>query len=80
MRAQKLSATAACFLALLSFAASAPMAHARQLAYCKADVRRLCTGIRPGGGRIAQCLKAHENEVSIGCAKELKQIKSKMGK
>jgi hypothetical protein len=78
MRAQKLSATAACFLALLS--ASTPVADARQLAYCKADVRRLCTGIRPGGGRIAQCLKAHENEVSIGCAKELKQIKSKMGK
>jgi len=25
-------------------------------------------------------LKARENEVSIGCAKELKKVKSKMGK
>lgn len=41
MRAQKLSATAACFLALFSFAASAPIAHAQQFAYCKSDVRRL---------------------------------------
>jgi len=67
-------------LALFSLAASAPSAHAQALAYCKADAARLCAGIQPGGGRLAQCLKAHENEVSIGCAKELKKVKAEMGK
>jgi hypothetical protein len=61
------------------FAPSVP-ARAQALAYCKADAERLCAGEKPGGGRLAKCLKAHENEVSIGCAKELKKIKSKMGK
>ena len=78
MNAQKLSVTAACLLALFAFAGSGPIGHAQEFAYCKADVRRLCAGIQPGGGRLAQCLKAHENEVSIGCAKELKNVKSKM--
>jgi hypothetical protein len=74
----------ACSLALFAFAASAPaacaQAQAHAFVYCKADAQRLCAGIQPGGGRIAKCLKAHENEVSIGCAKELKKIKSQMGK
>ena len=49
------------------------------LAYCKADAQRLCAGTQPGGG-LVKCLKAHENEVSIGCAKELKKVKAEMGK
>lgn len=80
MSAQKLSVIAAYSLAVFSFASSGPMGHAQQFAYCRADVHRLCAGIRPGGGRLAQCLKAHENEVSIGCAKELKNVKSKTEK
>jgi hypothetical protein len=69
MGAQKLSVTTACLLSIFCFAASGLMGHAQQFAYCKADVHRRCAGIRPGGGRLAQCLKAHGNEVSIGCAK-----------
>jgi Cysteine rich repeat len=77
MSAQKLTMTAACFVALFSLTASA---QTQPFAYCKADARRLCAGVQPGGGRLAQCLKAHENEVSIGCAKELKKLKSEMGR
>jgi hypothetical protein len=29
---------------------------------------------------LIACLKQHENEVSIGCGKELKAVKAKMGK
>jgi len=54
MNAQKLSVTAACLLALFSFAASGSIGHAQQFAYCKADVRRLCAGIRPGAGTMDQ--------------------------
>jgi hypothetical protein len=60
--------------------APAQAAAMQSLHYCKADIARLCAGVAPGGGRLIQCLKAHENEVSIGCGKELKSLKSHMGK
>ena len=67
-------------MVVFALAASPPSASAQALAYCKADAERLCPGERPGGGRLAKCLKSHENEVSIGCAKELKKVKAEMGK
>jgi len=67
-------------LSLIWLPASTLTANAQRLAYCKADAGRLCAELRPGGGELAKCLKEHENEVSIGCAKELKKIKSEMGK
>jgi len=39
-----------------------------------------CPGVTPGGGKVIGCLKEHENEISVGCAKALKAIKTKMGK
>jgi hypothetical protein len=68
-------------LALLSVQGPTGTAKAANpLSYCKADAERICPGITPGGGKLAGCLKEHENEVSIGCAKALKAIKAKMGK
>jgi hypothetical protein len=67
-------------LALTSLPVSAHAQGAGALAYCKEDVARLCKGIPPGGGKLIGCLKQHENEVSVGCAKELKAVKTKMGK
>jgi hypothetical protein len=67
-------------LALVSFPGPTQTAKAANpLAYCKADAARLCPGVQPGGGKLIGCLKQHENEVSIGCAKELKAVKAKMG-
>lgn len=63
-----------------SLAPFGSIAHAQQFQYCKADVQRLCKGVEPGKGRLLQCLKSHENSLSVGCAKELKAMKSKMGK
>jgi hypothetical protein len=80
MSAQRFTIAVACSLALFSLAASAPAAQAQALTHCKADAKRLCPGVQPGGGRLAECLKAHGDEVSIGCGKELKAMKSKMGK
>ena len=34
---------------------------------CQDDVLRLCSGVKPGGGRIIQCLKEHESELSPEC-------------
>jgi Cysteine rich repeat len=38
---------------------------------CKADSDKLCKGIQPGGGRILQCLKQHEGELSPGCKEKM---------
>jgi hypothetical protein len=34
---------------------------------CADDVRRLCPGVTPGGGRVAACLRQHEAELSQAC-------------
>jgi len=70
-------------LSLVALASAAPDAFAQQAAamrYCKADYERLCPGVQPGGGRIIRCLKAHKEEISIGCGKALQAMKEKMGK
>ena len=45
---------------------------------CLADKERLCKDVKPGEGRIMECLKAHEAELSEGCraAKMQKHEKS----
>jgi hypothetical protein len=37
------------------------------VAACTGDAQRLCRGIQPGEGRIAQCLRARVAELSPGC-------------
>jgi Cysteine rich repeat len=69
-------------LSLAALGSAAPNALAQQaeaMRYCKADVARLCPGVQPGGGRIIGCLKAHKEEISIGCGKALQAMKGKMG-
>jgi polyhydroxybutyrate depolymerase len=38
---------------------------------CSEDVRRYCTGVTPGGGRIIQCLANYRNQVSPACRSQL---------
>ena len=62
------------------FAAPA-MAQQNDLAkYCKSDIERLCKGVPPGGGKIMQCLKAHEKDMTVGCAQALQKMKQSSGK
>jgi hypothetical protein len=42
--------------------------------YCKPDIERLCPNVEPGGGQIKECLKAQENELTVGCAKALQEL------
>jgi hypothetical protein len=65
--------------ALLSAAPNALAQQAEAMKYCRADVARLCPGVPMGGGRIIACLKAHKEEMSIGCGKALQAMKAKMG-
>jgi hypothetical protein len=45
--------------------------------YCVSDIKRVCPGIEPGGGRIIKCLKANKKEMSVGCAQALRKLKAK---
>lgn len=43
----------------------------RLLSACQEDARRLCGGLRPGDGRMLQCLQDHSQEVSDRCYQTL---------
>jgi hypothetical protein len=45
---------------------------------CREDAARLCKDVQPGGGRIIQCLKQHENELSAACKERIAQAKEKI--
>jgi hypothetical protein len=34
---------------------------------CGADFQKFCSGVQPGGGRAAACLRAHAAELTPGC-------------
>ncbi|MBS0180331.1 MAG: cysteine rich repeat-containing protein [Nitrospira sp.] len=40
---------------------------------CAEDVKKLCAGIKPGEGRIVQCLKEHTQDLSPACADTMQQ-------
>jgi len=71
--------TVASLLSLAVISPGSTQAAKAPLALCKADAERICPGVAPGGGKIIACLKRHKNEVSVGCAKALKAMKTKMG-
>ena len=39
---------------------------------CAADIKTHCTGVQPGGGRIYQCLKQHEDQLGAACQDQMK--------
>lgn len=44
---------------------------------CEEDARKLCKDTRPGGGRIMQCLKQHEGELSPACKEKMDRPKGR---
>lgn len=44
---------------------------------CGADYRRICRGVRPGGGQAMQCLKDNFQSLSGGCRRVLSQAASR---
>jgi Cysteine rich repeat len=67
-----LAATIGCF-------ALSNLAHAQQSAVrqaCAADYRTYCSDVRPGGGRIAACLKRNADKLSQDCRQALAGLKA----
>lgn len=38
---------------------------------CEGDVKKLCSGVQPGGGRLLTCLKEHKAEATPPCQASL---------
>ncbi len=45
---------------------------------CKADYEKLCGDVKPGGGRIMECLKEHKDELSPECKTFLENKKAEI--
>ncbi|WP_246669051.1 cysteine rich repeat-containing protein [Ancylobacter sp. TS-1] len=43
---------------------------------CEADIRSVCAGIQPGGGRLLQCIRANPDKISQGCKDALASAKA----
>jgi hypothetical protein len=64
----------------LSPACKENMAKAREKAKgakeaCHDDVQKLCKDVKPGGGKIVECLKQHEGELSQACKEHIARPK-----
>ncbi len=46
---------------------------------CSMDSSKFCSGIEPGKGQLAKCLSDYQEQLSVGCAKELKEFKKETG-
>lgn len=47
---------------------------------CGDDVKRFCEGVKPGEGRIVQCLEEHAKDLSPDCSKILEKRAQKKNK
>lgn len=61
---------------LVTAGATADFAFANDdpLRSCRTDYRQFCDAVRPGGGRIAACLKQHLAELSPSCRASMSTI------
>jgi hypothetical protein len=49
-------------------------AYAQESLICADDIEKYCKEIKPGGGRILNCLKAHETELSVSCRGKISEL------
>jgi hypothetical protein len=45
---------------------------------CADDAQKFCKDVQPGGGRIARCLKEHENDLSPACKQQITEVKKRV--
>lgn len=49
------------------------------LQQCRGDIATLCAGIKPGGGRLRQCIAENREKLSAPCAAALKDMRGAAG-
>jgi hypothetical protein len=50
-----------------------PSEHHEVTPQCRAEVKQLCRGILPGGGRIKKCIEANESKLSPSCRQAVEE-------
>ncbi|HET7764918.1 MAG TPA: cysteine rich repeat-containing protein [Burkholderiales bacterium] len=45
---------------------------------CAEDAKKFCGDEKPGGGRIARCMKRHESELSPACQGQMKKAEERL--
>lgn len=70
-----LAATLAAGLVTPALAQGGPAAQKLRAA-CAQDIETLCPGVQPGGGRILQCLKGHQKEVTPECTAAIEEARA----
>jgi len=53
---------------------SGAYAYAQESLICADDIDKFCKGIRPGGGRLLNCLKSHETELTESCRGKISEL------
>jgi hypothetical protein len=47
---------------------------------CSKDIAKFCKDVKPGGGRILDCLKQHEKDLSAACKEQVTKREEKAEK
>ena len=58
--------------------AAAPANAAQAQGPCANDLQKFCRDVQPGGGRIAKCLKEHQNDLSPACKQQIAELKKQV--
>ncbi len=45
---------------------------------CSEELAKYCKDVKPGGGRILDCLNEHQKELSVTCKKKLEESKKRL--
>ena len=47
---------------------------------CAEEIAKYCKEVKPGGGRILDCLDEHQKDLSVSCKKKLQESKERLMK
>jgi len=45
---------------------------------CAEEIAKYCKGVKPGGGRLLECLNEHQKDLSISCSKKFEESKTRL--
>src|SRR4029077_17996173 len=60
--------------AVVLLAAPVAMAKQRSIGVCAADIKAKCAEVKPGGGRLKDCVKTQGADVSDACKAKLARV------
>ena len=65
-------------LVLLSVSAGGRTYAAEEELPCADEIAKYCKEVKPGGGRILDCLNEHQKDLSVSCKKKLEESKKRL--